>query len=372
MNGTDYTMASGESRIARIASEAGETRLVSVGSTRTTWLARCELLTAKAVIALILCTAGVEAAAWRHVTEAEGLAGRQIQFIKRCGDDIWVGTLQGLTVFRNGKPTSVLKGDATWDVLPLANDDVWIGTGNGVVRQTRGASKRSLPGESVGRILPFGAKTVWALCTKEDRSRVMEFSAGTWQPVPAFKKATVTNMHPTRNGNIWVVLKADGIVEANPAQEPAKWIHHQRGFNITAFYEDEEQRVWCGTWARGILMHEGDTWTRTLQQEDGAVTAIRKDGKGNVWAATNDRGLWQYDGTKWINHLKEEGTINMLEVATGGRVLVSSQSVCSLRQWNGKGWDVLVDVPTMFLTTVYDSNGKVWAGNILDGLYIEP
>jgi hypothetical protein len=46
--------------------------------------------------------------------------------------------------------------------------------------------------------------------------------------------------------------------------------------------------------------------------------------------------------------------------------------VCSLRRWSGKAWETVLDVPTMFIGVATDAKGKLWAGNILDGVYVEP
>jgi hypothetical protein len=61
-----------------------------------------------------------------------------------------------------------------------------------------------------------------------------------------------------------------------------------------------------------------------------------------------------------------------LDATSDGRVFVSSQTVCGLRQWNGKAWEIVVDAPTMFLCVTDGPKGKIWAGNILDGIYVQP
>lgn len=325
------------------------------------------------VVGIVLMTAGtLQAASWKHLTEDQGLPARQIQFIKMQGSDVWAGTLKGLTVFRKGKPETVLTGEPVWDVLPTADGSLWIGTENGIVRQKGVVSDRRLQGESIGRIVAFGTNSIWALCKKNDRARLMEYRDGEWRPVKRFEKQKPTELFMTRAGVVWVLLEANGMVEAGSAQEPAQWKHHQTGVNMTAFYEDKQGRIWCGTWDRGIMVFENGEWKRMLTDEDAVVTAVRQDGKGQIWVATNAHGLWQYDGANWVNHLNEEGTINLLETTSDGKVFVSSQSECSLRQWTGSGWDKVVDVPTMFIAVRADAKGKIWAGNILDGIYVSP
>lgn len=319
-----------------------------------------------------MVASGMHAATWTHVTETEGLPSRQVQFVKAVGGEIWVGTLKGLAVFRNGKPQTVFKDEAVWDVLPVSGGELWIGTEEGIVHQHGAASERSLREESVGRIVLFGTNAVWAVCKRPNQSRLMEYVAGKWQPLKRFEGKKPTDLLVTRAGAVSVVLEANGMVTAVPGQAPEQWKHHQPGVNVTAFYEDKKGRIWCGTWDRGIMIFENGEWTRMLTDEDAVITTIREDGKGHIWAATNAHGVWEYDGANWVNHLNEEGNINLLETTPDGKVLVSSQSECSLRQWNGKGWDKIIDVPTMFIAVQADAKGKLWAGNILDGIYVQP
>lgn len=321
---------------------------------------------------VVMAVNSLQAASWKHLTEDQGLPAMQIQFVKMQGAEVWAGTLKGLVVIRKGKPETVLAGEPVWDVLTGADGTLWIGTENGVVRQKKTGSERSLQGESIGRMVAFGTNAVWALCTKRDRSRLMEYSDGKWQPVKRFEKEKPRELYVTRTGVVWVLLEANGILAADPRQAPEQWTHHQTGVNMTAFFEDKQGRLWCGTWDRGVMVFEKGVWTRLLADEDAVVTAIRQDGKGQMWMATNAHGLWQYDGANWVNHLNQEGTINLLETTSDGKVFVSSQFECSLRQWTGSDWEKVVDVPTMFMAVVSDARGKIWAGNILDGIYVSP
>jgi hypothetical protein len=120
------------------------------------------------------------------------------------------------------------------------------------------------------------------------------------------------------------------------------------------------------------LVFEKEQWTRNLEKEGAAITTIKQDGSGHIWAATNANGLWEFDGTQWKSHLRDEGTVNFLEVTANGRVFVSSQSVRSLRVWTGKAWDAILDAPGMFRGVIEGPGGKLWAGNTISGLYVQP
>jgi len=314
-----------------------------------------------------LTAGGLQAGEWKHYAEAEGLPDLKMQFVKSQGADVWAGTLKGLVVFRNGKLETVFQDAPAYEAL-VVGEDLWIGTESGVVRQRGSASKAYLQGAKVGRIVPFGANAIWAL----SKPRLMEFANRTWQEVERFNGLAPVELFVTRAGGVWVQLDCNGIVEAHSDQPPDQWTHHLKGLNITAFCEDSKGRILCGTWDRGLMVFDGGRWTRMLNDEKAVLTAVRQDGKGHLWVATNLHGVLEYDGAAWVNHLEDEGYVNMLDTTPDGQVLVSSQSVCSLRRWNGKTWEVLLDTPTMTLGVTTDAKGKLWAANTLDGLYAQP
>jgi ligand-binding sensor domain-containing protein len=309
---------------------------------------------------------------WKHVTEVDGITMLMIQFIERHGDDVWVGALDGLAVFRGGKPRKMVTGQATWDVLPVGHDRYWVGTQLGAVLLEGEKATPSLKEYSVGSLETFGDKALWAAAGKAEKITLMEYREAAWKPVPRFKGRNVSGLFRTRSGALWVMLEADGIVAAAPAKDPGEWEHHLKGLNVKSFCEDAGGRIWCGAWAKGILVFEGGTWKRHLDKEEAAITAIKQDGKGHLWAATNASGLWQYDGAQWTNHLRAEGTINFLEVPADGRVYVSSQSAPALRFWTGKAWETVLEAPGMFRTVINGPGGKLWAGNTISGLYVQP
>jgi ligand-binding sensor domain-containing protein len=331
---------------------------------------------ASAVLGLaagLLASADLQAAPWRHLTEVDGLPGQQVQFVERHGDAVWAGTLDGLVAFRRGQPATVVTGEAVWDIEPMQEGRYWIGTGSGILLLEGATTSRSLEGYSVGRLARFGADCCWAIADREDQTQLLEHCDGEWRPVPRFAKQQVTDMFPARDGMmVWVLLETDGLLAADPAAEPERWAHHLEGVRVPSFCEDTKGRIWCGTWGRGVMRLEGETWTHELEEEDAAVTTIKEDGRGHIWAATNANGLWEYDGERWTNHLREEGTINVLQVPSDGRVYVSSQSVCSLRVWTGEKWETLVEAPSVFRAVTVGPAGKLWAGNTLTGLYVQP
>jgi len=323
-----------------------------------------------ALAACLFTSPLVQAAEWKHVTTADGMPVGMVQFLKLLDGEVWMGTMDGLVRFGDGKQTKVL-AEATWDVLPGGPGRYWIGTADGVWLLEKEKLTQSLKGVSAGSLERFGDQAIWAVAGRGETTGLMQYRDGTWTEPPRLKGRVVTDLYPMRNGTIWVALEADGIVAADPAQEPAQWPHHLKGVNVRSFCEDGQGRLWCGTWGKGVLLLDAGKWHPHLSKERSAITTLVEDGKGHLWAATSANGLWQYDGAQWKQHLAREGTINVLERAADGRVYISSQSVPALRVWSGKSWITLLDVPGSFRTVILGPEKKLWAGHTVTGLYIQ-
>ena len=334
-------------------------------------------------IALILLLTTIQAEPWKHITEADGLPTMMVQFMERHGNDVWVGTLQGLAVFRGGKSFKVIAGNAAWDIQPMGKGRYWVGTMRGLMlfggkaqpgtdhAWKVGDLHASFKGYSIGSLESFGEKSLLACAERRNAINLIQFKDGDWKAIPRFKRQSVTDLFKTREGKVWAIMESDGIVVADPAQDSREWSHHLKGRSVRSFCEDQKGRIWCGTFSKGIMELADGKWKRHLSREEAAITTIKQDSKGHLWAATNANGLWQYDGAKWKNHLRDEGTINFLE-SVGGNIYISSQSAPALRTWTGKKWQTILDIPGQFRAVVKGPAGKLWAGNTITGLYVQP
>jgi len=329
-----------------------------------------------ACIAVLIACLGngglLHAGDWRNITECDGVPVGMVQFMKRIDNDVWVGALDGLVQFTDGTGTKIVSGQAVWAVLCDGKDRYWLGTDQGILLLEGGKISQSLTGASVGCLKRFGEQAVWAVAGDRDAFSLREWRDNAWRVHPHFKGKSVSDLFTARDGTVWALVESDGIVAADPARNPAEWVHHLQGVNVRSFCEDDKGRIWCGTWGRGIKVLEGVKWTSHLAGEEAAITAIVQDGDGHLWAATNANGLWEYDGTEWHNHLRDAGSINVLECAADGRVYVSSQSVAALRVWDGQAWTDLVTAPGGFRTVVIGPDNKLWAGHTLSGIYVQP
>ncbi|MFO7872007.1 MAG: hypothetical protein R6V03_11335 [Kiritimatiellia bacterium] len=343
---------------------------------------------------------------WKNITpESEpGLAGREIQVMETIGDELWIGTLSGLSRYRGGKfevmkavqikkKRKWVKKDGkrkrvveevkevkpakyqAWGVVKTGKDRYLVGTNRGLFTLDGDTFLAQVHvSGTVSPVAGFGEKSMWALAKRSDteENAVYRKTNGEWKPVETFSGKRVADMFRTRDGRIWVVIDGNGVIAADPAREPDEWVHYQKGMNIKSLFMDSRGRVWCGFWNRGIAVLDGNAWTTYLAHDisDSAVLKITEDKAGNIWAATNADGLWRYDGEGWNSYLKDEGPVNLLYAASDGKVWASTQMRGGLRFFKDREWHVSLDSP-LPMRCIVEYKGALWAGGVLDGLHVK-
>ena len=328
------------------------------------------------VVALLLAAAaGADQAPnrWTRATRDTGLPGNEIQNLKQ--DDkgtVWICTLSGLATFSGGRFSVLDEQGWYWDVLEIGPDKYWLGTSDGAVLLDGGKKRNTLRGNTVAPLVRYDSKTVWAIAKnlRTEKNALVQTSGEEWEVVTKFKDENVTFVTNTPSGKLWLSVEGNGLYEIDPKQEVEKAVKHLEGKNVTAVFEDSRKRLWAGTWGQGVFVYDAGKWTAHLLKEKSAIFAIREDGKGNIWVATSANGLWRREGDKWMNDLKEEGGINMMDCTSDGRIWISSGDVGGLRYWDGAKWVVALDIPLPIRCILETRDKKLWAGGVLDGVYI--
>lgn len=343
------------------------------------------------------CAATAPADDWRSITTDSNpeLAANEIQFITPIEDELWIGTLSGLTRYRDGKFTAVAEmteekrrnpDTGEWetqdtaakadrqicDIFRKTDGTYLVGTAGGLF-----SMREQLLGEvvlkdkTVSPVLRFDEKTLWALAENDDGGKVYENSTGEWKPVEEFADKSVTNLVRTRNGTLWVLVDGNGALEVNPSKGAEHAEHHLAGFNVRTLLLDSRDRVWCGLWGRGVAMRRKDgTWTEHLEYEKSAVLNLTEAGDGSIWAGTSSSGLYRYDGEEWSNHLPADGAVSLLFTDSNGRVWLSTQRHGGLRYWEDGEWQTSLD-NRLPMTCMVEHDGALWAGGVLDGIHVK-
>ena len=309
---------------------------------------------------------------WTRMTTDDGLPGNDVQFLRQRPDGaIWIGTLSGLGLCRGGKCEILVKESKVWDVLPAGEGRYWVGTGQGVLLLGGKQDEPALKQYSVAPLIAVGDGKVWAIAKEAagQGSMVVAFDGEKWAPVEALRGEDVEDMFRTGNGDVWVTVEGNGILQVSPGT-PAEAVRHLAGRNVTAFQEDGKGRVWCGTWGSGVYVRGDGQWTRHLAKQRAAVLDIDEDSGGGIWVATNANGLWRQEGDDWVNDLKAEGSVNLMEPTSDARVWISNQAKGGLRCWDGKRWHTALPGPLPMRCILETEGGDLWVGGVMDGVHI--
>jgi ligand-binding sensor domain-containing protein len=330
-----------------------------------------------------------------NVEKTPGLAGNEIQFIELMGNDVWVGTLSGLSLYRAGKFTTVTMDKTkrvrqggkmvevteeipakfqAWDVLDMGGGSYLVGTQAGVYPLKNGkVGEVALKEFTVSPVFRFGGAEVWALCKNRgtEQNSLYHLVKGEWQPIKEFANKRIADVSLTPDGHVWVIIDGDGVLEIDPKTGIAKAEHHLQGLNVTTVFRTGKGHVWCGTWGRGVFAKRDGEWISYLGKLKSAVLDIDEGKDGTIWVATTADGLWRYDGDDWSGQLAGEGPINLLFVDKEGKVWVSSQIRGGLRYLSGDQWVASLATPLPMRCLATDRRGKLWAGGVLDGLHVK-
>ncbi|MBF0244373.1 MAG: hypothetical protein HQL31_03775 [Planctomycetes bacterium] len=337
------------------------------------------------VLTLVLAVEGINAGSWQNVTQESepGLAGNEIQFIQSGQEkgELWVGTLTGISRVRGGKFAVLTdaKGKPldykTWMVLEFGPDKYWIGHDMGVSMWDGKNEATALNDFRLAMMFKVQEDTVWALAQNRNSEKkvLYIYHAGTWEPIKETASKQVVDLFQDKSGKFWISLDGDGVLEVDPIAGFDKAVHHLRGLNVTAIAEFQAGRIWCGLWSRGIRVWDGVSWREHLSKEKkSAILNMVQDQQGNMWVATNDNGIWRkpYNEDVWTNDLSDKGGITMLASTRDGRVWVSSQAEGGLYYWDKTKWVASLENQLPIRCMLETSGGQLWAGGIMDGLYL--
>lgn len=319
---------------------------------------------------------------WQSFTKetTPTLPGNEIQYLGTAqAGGVWVGTLAGAAQAKAGifKPFADAKGGAlkanVWTVLETATGP-WIGTDGGALDCRGGKCMPTLTSYTVAPIIEIKPGVFWALGkSRDDKATLFELKDKEWKAVEAVAKRRLTNLYRTANGHLWLTIDGNGVLQVDPATGIDKAVHHLESLNVTALMQDSRGVIWCGLWANGVANWDGLKWTRELPKtKESAILGIAEDSKATIWVATSANGLWRrpLNRSDWTCDLADQGAVNLLVATKDGRVWISGQSLPGLRYWNGTEWMVSLDSPLPIRALVEDASGTLWAGGVLDGVYM--
>ena len=350
---------------------------------------------------------GVRSVPW-HPPGNEHLPDTWVRSLLAARDEtLWIGTLQGLASWKDGKLTRYpeLAGHSVNTLLADREGTVWAGGYAGPTGTLCAIKNGSAQCDGSG----FGQ---WVGSLYEDRDGALWAAAqtGLWRwrrrdpkryPVSEFAVGSSQTLNESDDGRL-LIAGQDGIRQLVEGKGIAYPLPGARsGFKPERLLRDRDGGLWIGTLDRGLLhVHQGriDVYTQANGLSGDYITRLFEDREGNIWVATKNgldrfrdlavrtistnQGLpsappWSVlaarDGSVWF------GTLDGLSRWNGGRVTTyrtpSSGSAKGERRDAGSGGGREIfdsGLPDDGVGTLFeDGDGRLWVSTLRGVAYFE-
>jgi signal transduction histidine kinase/ligand-binding sensor domain-containing protein len=275
-------------------------------------------------------------------TVKDGLPSNHIApRIEDAKGNLWCVTAAGAVIFRDGKFSGVtteqgLSDNALSAIHQDREGNLWIGT------YYRGLNR--LSGQSV------------AFYTKENG-----LAADIVHPI-----------FEDRDGNVWLGGKSltrwhDGHFEAVPGRE-------KFSSAVTAIHQDQQGRVWFGTWG-GAYYYEKGKFTDFTQNFGfkPQVAAIHQSRDGSIWFATN-AGLFRYYNGAMTRLTTNEGLpsndVKVIHESPDGTLWLGTYGgLTRLKDRTFTSFNTSSGLASNLVRSLYeDPSGVLWIGSYDGGL----
>lgn len=177
----------------------------------------------------------------------------------------------------------------------------------------------------------------------------------------------ITCIAADRQGGVWFGSKA-GVAAKNGSLFTTYTVNNGLSDDgVTAMVVTPDNGVWVGT-ENGLNLYSAGSWKK-YSTKDGLVSnkiqALLVDKNGNVWAGT-DKGISVYGAGKWTTHSMKNGMSWNDTKALGldprnGAVWVAVGEK-DVNTYDGKAWNVYMDIAQGIASIMVDSQGRVWLG----------
>ena len=217
------------------------------------------------------------------ISTAQGLPGRLFSVLA-SGDDIWMGTVGGLTRWKDGKLTNFRKApDRT---APVHAQPLRLAEGNSV----REVFDHALPDEQIHALANGEAARIWV----STRGGVSFFQDGGFVALPEIHSGIFHSIADDLTGGVWISHQTEGLIHwrQEGAIERFPWSTFRP--DATAATSLLADRVHGGLWigfAFGGIAHFRDgkviaSYELSDGLGGGLVASLHLDRDGTLWAAT--------------------------------------------------------------------------------------
>jgi len=240
--------------------------------------------------------------------------------------NFWLATSTGLRRLRRKLITTLsvkdgLNSNEVYPLIQTANGDIFIGTVQGVNRYANG--KITNPGLKYSNNFPFPLymRGFW----EDDRARLWlgyqgEGGFGRFEEPSSVKRIGkndlpngATDFAADRAGNIWIAT-GEGLYKYKDDKEIAHYTVKDGlpSDSVITIHVDHHGNLWAGTYDGLAQFKDGRfiSYNAEADSPKGFVRAIYEDGDGVLWFGTYGDGLLRYKGGRFFNYRVEHGLFN--------------------------------------------------------------
>lgn len=249
--------------------------------------------------------------------------GATASLIDREGN-FWLATSTGLRRLRRKLITTLsvkdgLNSNEVYPLIQTENGDIFIGTVQGVNRYANG--KITNLGLKYSAKFPLYMRGFW----EDDRARVWlgyqgEGGFGRFEAPSSVKRIGkndlpngATDFAADRAGNIWIAT-GEGIYKYKDDNEIAHYTVNDGlpSDNVITIHFDRDGNLWAGTFDGLAQFKDGRfiSYNAEVNSPKGFVRAIYEDADGVLWCGTYGDGLVRYKGGRFFNYRVEHGLFN--------------------------------------------------------------
>jgi len=273
----------------------------------------------------------VEGMDWHNITTREGLPHNWIyDLFQDSQERIWAGTWGGgVGCYINGRWKTFTKTDGLHsnEVTCIREDSqgrIWLATDKGLnfITDDR-VQDGGLYGKSLLNIAFDRQGHLWAGCWRVALSGggLYQFDGHDWttfttrQDLPGLE---ILKVFIDSRDRIWVGTYERGIGAGVGCYDGRYWRKFSRLQGLAndcvyAMFEDPAGNMWFGT-IGGVSIFDGANW-HTLGKKDGLVDdriySMLIDSHKKMWFGT-ENGISRFDGQNWISYTKEDGLVENL------------------------------------------------------------
>ncbi len=214
---------------------------------------------------------------------------------------LWLGTPSGLYRFngRNYDQGPELPGQREIGYVKRLTLDpegrLWIGAANGLFYLQNGQVVKEPSFEYAGGMAADVSSGIWL----GRETGLAHYVAGKETLYPECAGLSYTFLYQTRNGDVWIGTKNQGLVRWRLGQRTNYSIHEGLQVNdITAIFQDHEGNLWVGSNGGGLhrlKVNHLKTFSTKNGLPDNDVVALLEDRAGRKWIGSYAGGLTVLD-----------------------------------------------------------------------------